>query len=230
MTQLKVQLPVYTSVTDQAEVFVICLSLYLLALLFSVPVVSVNVLALRQPEMIKSHVDPWLWTALIIQTWVLCSLALIFKLRWLRLVSPLSVLVLILQFRDHTFVTGSHQIKPLGRWLGIHMHPGPTLSTRCCGPCHRECTPSGHSPEGAWRQERGGQDRTAHPRRNSCLTSKWQIPGVPEKLFWLERELPICWLMPETLTSFLFKPLLKYKYPWKWKHFKFLSGILGVKD
>lgn len=58
MTQLKVQLPVYTSVTDQAEVFVICLSLYLLALLFSVPVVSVNVLSLRQPEMIKSHVDP----------------------------------------------------------------------------------------------------------------------------------------------------------------------------
>lgn len=41
MTQLKV----YASVTDQAEVFVICLS--------SVPVISANVLALRQPEMIK---------------------------------------------------------------------------------------------------------------------------------------------------------------------------------
>lgn len=143
-------------------------------------------------ELIRSYVDSWeLWTVLTVQVWVLCA-PLVLAFRQLWHVSPLNVLVSILQFRNH------HQIaciEAIGRWLGIHLSSVPIWTTVAVAPATRSAHPLATTPKGPESRSRG-QGRTARLGRSCYLTSMWQMWGVLGKSSSFQRELPICWLMP----------------------------------
>ena len=126
-------------------------------------------------------------------------LTLVIRLGQLWLVSPLNVLVFVLQFRGCAFIKGSHQIhgsRPQGGAWGFICTPDPLGAREAADPVTRRACLSGHYPKGAWRQE-GRQGRTAHPRRNPGLTSMCQTCWAPEKSSWLQRASLL--LIPEIL-------------------------------
>lgn len=200
----------------QAKAFVICLSPYLPALLFSVLVISAMSWLRNKLRWFRSHVVTG-------QAWVLCSSSFSncgsCNLWVLWMSSSWSCNSGVkLSSKD---LTQSNRSRPYGGGRGFIYTLDPPVSLT------DPVTSSAHLLAGG---REAGQNYSPYEESTSDLNV---ADARSTRKVSLAPKIMLCLLSDAqnfTRSCFLSKPMLNYKYLWQWQYFMFISGILEVMD